>query len=211
MHMKSLLASAALALATMVSGAALAGTPAISISNTTADTLGNPPFTLGWTFTTNSALVVDELGLFDDSQDGLAESHDLGLWDEGGTLLTSGTIGSGTSGTLIANFRYVDVVNVTLASGARYYVGALFATGSDNVKFPDASGFSSIAAINFDGATYAGGGVLTRPTAGFGGAGFFGPNFTASGAVPEPATWALMIGGFGMAGGMIRRRKAATA
>jgi hypothetical protein len=27
-------------------------------------------------------------------------------------------------------------------------------------------------------------------------------------AVPEPATWALMIGGFGMAGAMIRRRRA---
>ena len=32
-----------------------------------------------------------------------------------------------------------------------------------------------------------------------------------SGGVPEPATWALMIGGFGMAGGMIRRRKTVTA
>lgn len=29
------------------------------------------------------------------------------------------------------------------------------------------------------------------------------------GAVPEPAAWALMIGGFGMAGAMLRRRRAA--
>ena len=31
------------------------------------------------------------------------------------------------------------------------------------------------------------------------------------GPVPEPATWALMIGGFGMAGAMLRRRRAVAA
>lgn len=30
-------------------------------------------------------------------------------------------------------------------------------------------------------------------------------------AVPEPATWAMMIGGFGLAGGMLRRRRIAAA
>jgi hypothetical protein len=30
------------------------------------------------------------------------------------------------------------------------------------------------------------------------------------GAVPEPATWAMMIGGFGMVGGAMRRRRAST-
>ena len=32
----------------------------------------------------------------------------------------------------------------------------------------------------------------------------------AQGFVPEPATWAMMIGGFGMAGGALRRRKTAS-
>ena len=34
---------------------------------------------------------------------------------------------------------------------------------------------------------------------------------TGSGGVPEPATWAMMISGFGMAGAMIRRRKTVVA
>jgi len=39
------------------------------------------------------------------------------------------------------------------------------------------------------------------------------PNGVAglAGGVPEPASWALMIGGFGMAGGMLRRRRTAAA
>lgn len=36
-------------------------------------------------------------------------------------------------------------------------------------------------------------------------------NVTIGGAVPEPATWALMIGGFGLAGSALRRRRAVTA
>jgi len=40
-----------------------------------------------------------------------------------------------------------------------------------------------------------------------GNGGVFFDNLSVSGAVPEPATWALMIGGFGMAGAMLRRRR----
>jgi len=35
-------------------------------------------------------------------------------------------------------------------------------------------------------------------------------NLAVSGAVPEPASWAMMIGGFGLAGGALRRRRTQT-
>jgi hypothetical protein len=39
----------------------------------------------------------------------------------------------------------------------------------------------------------------------------FSPNNSTLAAVPEPATWALMIAGFGLAGGLLRRRNLRTA
>ncbi|MET3713236.1 hypothetical protein ABIC65_003966 [Sphingomonas trueperi] len=39
----------------------------------------------------------------------------------------------------------------------------------------------------------------------------FSPGATAGAGVPEPAAWAMLIGGFGLAGGALRRRRARTA
>lgn len=36
----------------------------------------------------------------------------------------------------------------------------------------------------------------------------FSPGVTAGAGVPEPAAWAMLIGGFGLAGGTLRRRRA---
>jgi hypothetical protein len=36
-------------------------------------------------------------------------------------------------------------------------------------------------------------------------------SYLASGAVPEPASWAMMLGGFGLVGGALRRRQQRTA
>ena len=40
------------------------------------------------------------------------------------------------------------------------------------------------------------------------GIGFGNISYASAAAVPEPATWGLLTGGIGMAGGALRRRKA---
>lgn len=51
--------------------------------------------------------------------------------------------------------------------------------------------------------------TLTIEGRSFGSAATFAGNFNVA-AVPEPATWAMMIGGVGMVGGAVRRRRVTT-
>lgn len=184
---------------------------AISVDpNAAASVLTNPPFTLGWRFTPTKNLFVNRLGLFDHAGDGFLDSHEVGLWNNDGLLLATVTFSSGTSGTLLNGFRFLSVGSTELSAGQNYFIGALFSTGNDRVFFPPATGFAANPDVGFGGATFAAGGVLANPTSAFGGDGFVGPNFSFSlAAVPEPTTWAMMILGFGVIGGAMRRRKAA--
>jgi hypothetical protein len=182
--------------------------PAISIDNVIGRMLGNPPFTLGWTFTVNDDIVVTQLGLFDSRQNGLEESHDIGIWDDSGTLVASATIGSGVSGLLVDNFRYVEIVPVTLAAGG-YTIGAFFGTGLEPLVFAgDATGFVASPQIAFVSAVFSNVPVLTLPDSVFGGQGYFGPNFVhddiSAATIPEPGTLALIASGVAALG--LRRR-----
>jgi hypothetical protein len=165
--------------------------PQLFTDVTTGETLANPPYTLGWEFTANRSFQVVALGFFDDSQNGLAESHAVGLWDAAGNLLASTVVG--TNDPLVNQWRYSSIGAVVVNAGANYYVGALYTSGADNVVFPGYSGVSTTAAITYLNATYGEGSVLTDPNIPFGANGFFGPNIAAA---PEPATWAMMLVGF---------------
>jgi hypothetical protein len=73
-----------------------------------------------------------------------------------------------------------NVLSAYAATGASFNYGS---TSSLNLILPDNVTFTSASGV-------------------------FLSDLPTSGTVPEPASWALMIGGFGMAGAMIRRRRA---
>ena len=65
-------------------------------SDTTAFSVGG--FTnVGWQFSVNAPITIDGLGLFDFGGDGLSLSHQVGLWDNSGTLLAQTTVTNGST------------------------------------------------------------------------------------------------------------------
>lgn len=193
--------SVAFGLATALLGAAAAHADSVAykFDDLTGTQLGNGPFTLGSVFTTNSAITVTSLGVFDDSQDGLGESHEVGLWDGVGNLLASTTVQSGTVDPLTAQFRYASIAPVTLASGETYTIGAVWNNNIDSLLgsgLGDPTGFSTDPAISFVDSQYVLGGLLADPNTSGGGTGYFGPNFqfTTANAVPELGTGASLAG-----------------
>ena len=205
--LKQSLTAAAMSCSVMLTAPASAAT-AVSISSFLTS-LGDGPYTLGYTFAATQDLRVTALGAFDALGDGFGEAHEVGLWDSNGILLSSISVSS--TDTLIDGFRYANISGVNLISGNSYTVAASNFGPRDayayNTTISTAPGISAVTD------RYAIGRGLLYPTSSAGGNGYFGGNFqiaSATGAAPEPGTWAMMIIGFGLAGAALRRRPTVT-
>jgi hypothetical protein len=183
-------------LAVLVSlSSAYAQTPALSFTGNGGLAGAGSPRTIGYQFTVTNPISVSSLGIWDNNNNGLSESHMEGIFTAAGTLLASATIPSGTAAALLNGFRYVTIPSLILLPGT-YDIGALYASSAD-LTAVDATGFSTDPNISLVGSrgTSSGFGNPTLPLGHD--PGNFGSNFLLA-AVPESgATLVLLAIGAG--------------
>ncbi|NUO39020.1 MAG: PEP-CTERM sorting domain-containing protein [Gemmatimonadaceae bacterium] len=177
-----------------VLGVSVTGTP---------QTLSNPPFSLGYAFDVTNPFLVQYLGYFDAGSNGLNQSHQIGLYDPSGTLLSTVTVGPGSGDVLIGGFRMAAVTPFLLAVGAGYHVLGTSSTNVDQLLFratkTDAYG------IQYVSGAYCAGAALQN-SCGVNSDGYFGANF-AGVVTPEPASVVLLATGLVGILGVVRRRR----
>jgi PEP-CTERM motif len=107
-------------------------------------------------------------------------------------------IAAGFTGALSFTYGAFTNFTATVYDGLN---GTGNALGSLNLAANNVSAFDLVAI------TFSGTGQSFAISGGAGQFGFDDVTFNESGAVPEPASWALMIAGFGLVGSAMRRRK----
>jgi hypothetical protein len=85
-------------------------------------------YSMGWEFDVNQPIIVTSLGFYDYQQDGLAESHAVGIYNASGDLLVSGTVNPGDP--LTGWFRFHSVTPTLLPAGDAYFIAAV--TGNED-------------------------------------------------------------------------------
>ncbi len=123
----------------------------------------------------------------------------LGNWSG----LTPNIVGFGNTGAPVA---ITGISGITLTAGSQYWLEA--STEGSNVAYWDWTSSQTTGPSRYVDAVYGDYATIDSRQGAFAIQGTIAAADT--GSVPEPASWALMLGGFGMVGGALRsRRKAA--
>ncbi|WP_419814680.1 PEPxxWA-CTERM sorting domain-containing protein [Glacieibacterium sp.] len=128
------------------------------------------------------------------------DNSNAGAWTLRGTFSGVATAGSG-------NITTFDFADFGLAANSAYGL-YLTTMGDGNVNYTNGSAVGDVIAANADLSIMSGYGKSYPFGSSYSPRNFNGElTYALGGTVPEPATWALMIGGFGMTGFAMRRRK----
>ena len=208
----TLLASAAIAALTTIGGAG----PAWAVVALEFSKLDTAPAgfdaSAGWSFTTNEKISVTALDAFDPTGDGSAGT--VRLYNASGTVLGSAkvTTSDPKEGSPIMFFTAKLSKPLVLAAMTTYFIAEDLGTAT--LANGTVTGLTTSSTIKYDGEVAVAGQGKNPTTDGTGGMfspGIFGPNFDltlGASAVPEPATWAMMLIGFaGLGYAAFRRNK----
>ncbi|MBN9418161.1 MAG: DUF4082 domain-containing protein [Candidatus Eremiobacteraeota bacterium] len=150
--------------------------PALSVIDTSQTSTGIAGNVRGWEFTTNSDISVTALSIYDAGLDGLAEAHNVGIFNSSGTLLASVIIPSGTTAGLVNEFRSVAISPLTLLAGQTFRIAATYNIVGDPYLNGSGSSFLADPAITYVTSYTETSSTLTYPTVNPGNA-RIGPNF----------------------------------
>jgi hypothetical protein len=181
-----------------LTAAAGVAAPVISFDEGTGTTGSNNNQAVGWQFNVLSPLTVTGLGWFDQGQDGLSISYEVGIWNPAGTLLTSVVVPAGTVAPLDGQYRMVALaLGLSLGVGDGYIIGGLNSSSSLDRLAGNVS-HTVDPRIAYVDAVFSGTSGFVRPVS-FSSAttGFYGPMFAAEAdsEIPEPSTLALGAAG----------------
>lgn len=161
----------------------------------------DPILNLGYAFSLSEASRVTALGLYSPA---VLAGNRVGIWDATGNLVSSTLVTP--AGRLVGNYRYSAIEPLILAAGQYVIAGQIFKGSTFPIElggYTTAPGYTWLADRE-------GSGAFAEPMSSFssyGQQGFALVNFSVVSAVPEPATWTMMILGFGGVGMVIRRRR----
>jgi len=206
MKMRNLFMTAVLASSVILATPVLAAT---AFTLTSTSDFRNSSWSFGEIFTVGSSnITVNSLGAYDAGGDGFVTAGGIpvGIFRESDGALLASTNVTG-SDPLIANFRYQAISSLVLVANTSYRVVAVNRDDLYNI----ATAFTVDPAITRTGYGYCNTTSLTSCNNIGGSERVWMANFQFNGGVPEPATWALMIVGFGLVGVSMRRPKAAMA
>ncbi|HEY3950003.1 PEPxxWA-CTERM sorting domain-containing protein [Phenylobacterium sp.] len=173
---------------------------------TGTDEFGGPNALPGWTINSGNVDVTSLGSPWGPAFDGV-NSLDIDGWEPGSMSQTFNTVAGAT---YTVSFVYsrnaagaVDPATATVSAGG---VTDFVSAPNDGSLGSEFNFIWKPVSFNFVGT----GSPTTLTVTGTNGTngGVFFDDFAVNGPVPEPAAWTLMIAGFGLAGAMLRRRRA---